>query len=171
MQRKPIIAVIGHDLHAKEVHRIAAEAVGREIARAGAIVLCGGRGTVPLAAAHGANSAGGAVIGMMPGDSNEGVPSDVSIPIVTGIGFARNQIIAMTADAVIAVGGGVGTFTEAAYSYLHGKPIIVLDYLEGILQKYSGKYLDEKKIVKLLGAKNPEEAVRLAMEKIAEKHK
>ena len=169
MARKKIIAVIGHDLHAKEEHRIAAEKVGREIAKKGAIVLCGGRGAVPLAAARGAEKEGGISVGILPDSEKKDVPACITIPVMTGIGFARNQVIAHTADAVIAVGGAIGTFTEAAYSYFDGKPVIVLEAVEGILNDKVGKYLDNKKIVKLIGAKTPEEAVGIALEKSAHK--
>lgn len=163
MRKKPIIAVIGHDRHAKKIHLKIAEEIGREIAKRGGIVICGGtnRG-VPNAVAKGAREMGGVAIGILPREDNSETSKYVTVPILTGMGFARNQILGFSSDAVIAVGGGVGTFCEMAYAYAYSKPIIAIVGMGGFPDKFVNKYLDDKRTVKIVGAKSAGEAVELA---------
>ena len=164
IKRKPIIAVIGHASNAKKIHTDTAYEVGKEIAKTGAILLCGGNPEgVPNAAAKGATESGGIAIGITPSESEEHSSPYLTIPIHTGMGFARNQILGLTADTLIAIGGGVGTFCEMAYSYAYKKPVIVITNLGGIPEQYKGKYLDSKKTIKIQEAKTPKEAVELAL--------
>lgn len=117
------IAVIGGSEHVEEDAR-AAEAVGYELARAGAILLCGGRSGVMEAACRGAKNGGGLTIGFLPGaergDENEHV--DIALP--TGMGEMRNMLIVTACDAVIAVGGEFGTLSELAFALRVGKPVV-----------------------------------------------
>jgi uncharacterized protein (TIGR00725 family) len=117
-----IIAVIGGDpapQHALDQ----AEAVGREVALRGHTLICGGMGGVMEAACKGASEAGGLTIGVLPDSDRDAMNPYVQVPIVTGIGRARNLAIALTADAVIAIDGGYGTLSEIAFALQHGKPI------------------------------------------------
>jgi uncharacterized protein (TIGR00725 family) len=83
-----IIAVIGGD-PAPEHALEQAEAVGREIAQLGHTLICGGRGGVMEAACRGASEAGGLTIGVLPGNNRREMNAYVQLPIVTGIGHAR----------------------------------------------------------------------------------
>ena len=51
----------------------------------------------------------------------------VDIPVVTGIGEARNVAVVKSAQAVIAIGGGYGTLSEIAYALKSNIPIIGLN--------------------------------------------
>lgn len=167
ISRPHLIAVIGHASHAKEIHLKTAYEVGKLIAESGAILLCGGNPEgVPNAAARGASESSGITVGITPKENSKSSSQHLTIPIHTGMGFARNQIIGLSADALIAIGGGVGTLTEMAYSYAYKKPIIVIEGLGGIPEQYIGKYLDEKKTTKILGSKTPEEAVKMALKNL-----
>jgi uncharacterized protein (TIGR00725 family) len=117
-----IIAVIGGD-PAPALALDQAEAVGREIALRGHILICGGRGGVMEAACKAASEARGITIGVLPDSDRSHMNPYVQIPIVSGIGRARNLTIALTADAVIAIDGGYGTLSEIAFALAHGKPI------------------------------------------------
>lgn len=103
-----------------------AEEVGRRIAGAGAVLVCGGLGGVMEAAARGAFTAGGEVLGILPGPGRETANPYVTIPVSTNMGHARNVIIAHTADALIAVEGEYGTLSETAIGLKIGKPVVVL---------------------------------------------
>ncbi len=103
-----------------------AEEVGREIARRGGTVVCGGLGGVMAAACQGATNAGGLTIGILPGDSRAAANPCVRIPIVTGIGYARNVAVVRTSQAIIAVDGSYGTLTEIAYALQAGIPVVGL---------------------------------------------
>ena len=104
-----------------------AEQVGCEIARLGAVLICGGRGGVMEAACRGARSAGGTTVGILPGTDRAEANPYVDIPIVTGLGEARNALVVRSADAVIAVRGGYGTLSEIALALKMGRPVVGLD--------------------------------------------
>lgn len=123
------IGVIGSGEAEREV-LVAARAVGRALARAEALLVCGGLGGVMSAAAEGASEEGGAVLGILPGDDPGEAASGVSIPVPTGLGEARNALVVKASEAVIAVSGEWGTMSEAAYCMKLGVPLVgVLDSL------------------------------------------
>ena len=115
----PYVAVVGAS-EASDADVADAEQVGRLLAQAGAIVVCGGRGGVMAAASRGAASAGGTVIGMLPGDGRSDANEWVTVAIPTGIGELRNGLIVRTADAMVAVGGAYGTLSEIALGLHNG---------------------------------------------------
>jgi uncharacterized protein (TIGR00725 family) len=121
-----IIAVIGAGRCPKEMAQIA-EGVGRELGKRGLTLVCGGLGGVMEAACRGAKEAGGQTIGILPGFSRRDANPYVDIPIVTGLGEARNVIVVRTAQAVIAVDGEYGTLSEIAYALKLGIPVVGLD--------------------------------------------
>lgn len=120
-----IIAVIGGDSPPQEA-LAQAEAVGRELAQRGHTLICGGRGGVMEAACRGARAAGGHTIGVLPGPDRSDVNPHVEFPIVTNLGAARNAIVVLSADAVIAIDGSYGTLSEIALALVHGKPVVGL---------------------------------------------
>ena len=101
---------------------------GREIGRR-AVLLCGGRGGVMAAAAEGARSVGGLTVGILPGGGVAESPPNphIQVPIYTGLGQARNQVIVLSAHAIVAVGGSWGTLTEIAMAMKHGVPVVCLE--------------------------------------------
>ena len=120
-----IVAVIGAGRCSEVVAQVA-ESVGRELARRGATVVCGGLGGVMEAACRGAKSEGGLTIGILPGFSRHEANPHVDIPVVTGLGEARNVIVVRTSQAVIAVDGEYGTLSEIAYALKLGIPVVGL---------------------------------------------
>ena len=100
--------------------------MGREIARRGAVLLCGGLGGVMAAAAQGAHEAGGVSIGILPGPDRTAANPHLTYALPTNLGHARNILIAHGADALIAVDGSHGTISEAAVALKLGKPVIGL---------------------------------------------
>ena len=91
-----------------------AEAVGRGIAEAGAVLVCGGRSGVMEAASRGAREAGGEVIGILPSLETADANEYVTHAVATGVGHARNLAVVASGDAVIAIGGEWGTLSEIA---------------------------------------------------------
>ncbi len=120
------IAVIGAGRWSGDVEALA-EAVGREVARHGAVLVCGGLGGAMEAACWGAKSAGGLTVGILPGTSREDANPYVDVPIVTGMGEARNVLVIRSAQAVIAVGGEYGTLSEIAHALKLGVPVVGLN--------------------------------------------
>jgi uncharacterized protein (TIGR00725 family) len=123
----PQVAVCGPRV-CTERQAALARRVGVLLAEAGAVVICGGGSGVMAAVAAGANSAGGLVVGIRPGQDREGASPDLSVTIVTNLGEARNAVIVWSADAVIAIGGSWGTLSEVALAQRRGGlPVMVLD--------------------------------------------
>jgi uncharacterized protein (TIGR00725 family) len=120
-----LIAVIGSASCSEDIAAQARE-VGRELARRGAILVCGGRGGVMAAACQGAKAMGGLTVGVLPGADRSEANPDVDVAIATGLGEARNAIVVRAADAVIAVSGGYGTLSEIGLALKMGKPVIGL---------------------------------------------
>jgi uncharacterized protein (TIGR00725 family) len=145
------IAVIGGSRPGRQALDSAFE-VGRLIARAGAVVVCGGLGGVMEAASRGAREEGGLVVGILPGASPADANPWVDVPIATGLGYTRNALVVMNADAVVAVDGEYGTLSEIAYGKIHGKTVVGLG-------TWDVKGVDI--------ATTPEEAVRMALEGLA----
>ena len=155
-----IIAVIGTRQPSPEESKLAEE-VGRELAKNGTILICGGLGGVMEDACRGACAEGGLTIGVIPGDDRKSANPYVQIPIVTGIGYARNVIIVKSAQAIIAVGGGYGTLTEIGYALDSKKPVIGLK-----TWKFSRNNQMDKSIIRARSAK---EAVSKALKIVKRK--
>lgn len=131
-------------------HEERAEQVGRLLAGRGATVVTGGLGEVMEAASRGAKQAGGTTIGILPGESGDGMNAWIDHVVVTGIGHARNLAVVASGDAVIAVGGKYGTLAEIGFALVLGRRVVILEpgwEVEGALR-----------------APTPEDAVRLALE-------
>ncbi len=125
VQRKIMIGIIGA-ARATEAGLAMARATGAEIARHGAVLVCGGLGGVMQAASRGCAENGGDVLGLLPGPDAAAANPFVTIAVPTNMGHARNVIIAHAADALIAIEGEYGTLSEMAISLKLGKPVVVL---------------------------------------------
>ncbi len=152
----------------------AAYRVGRRIAEAGAVLVCGGLGGVMEAAARGAHDAGGVSVGFIPGLDRQAANPYLTYVFPTGLGTLRNFLIIRSAQAAILIAGGVGTLQEATIAYDHRVPVIMVrgtggwaDRLPALL--LDGQYLDERRKVAFHTADSPEEAVYLAL-RLAPQH-
>jgi uncharacterized protein (TIGR00725 family) len=117
--------VVGAGRASEEEARLA-EAVGRGLASAGAVVVCGGLGGVMEAACRGARGAGGTTVGILPGSDRGAANEYVDVAIATGLGEARNALVVRAADALVAVGGEYGTLSEIALALKTGTPVVGL---------------------------------------------
>ena len=162
--RKYQIAVIGYNKDRCTEHsRNIAFEVGKEIARSGSILICGGLGGVMEAACRGAKENDGLTIGIIPQEEFSFANKFCDIVICTGIGFARDIIVATSADGIIAIGGGVGTMIELGVGYIKNKLMVVVAGSGGVSEMYGGKFLDERKIVPLMIAKDARSAVQMVL--------
>jgi uncharacterized protein (TIGR00725 family) len=123
------IGVIGPS-DATAAERETAYAVGREIALAGAVLVCGGRGGVMEAAARGASEApvepAATVVGILPGRDRAAANPFVTIALATGLGELRNAVIASSSDGLIAIGGNAGTLIEIGFALEQGRTVVSL---------------------------------------------
>ncbi len=151
------LAVIGAAQADDHLTTLALE-VGEAIAASGAILLCGGRSGVMEAAARGAQARGGRTVGILPGASSQQSPPNpfLDITLYTGMGQARNQILVLSGDAVIGIGGGWGTLTEIGLALKHRIPVVLLASWDLDLPSGQPEPLLQR-------ASGPEEAVELAL--------
>ena len=98
--------------------------IGRRLAEEGYLVFCGGGAGVMEAIAKGVHDEGGIVVGVLKGQNLEEGNKYLTVPIATGIGIARNAILAYNCDAAIAISGQYGTLSEIAYAFQLKKPVI-----------------------------------------------
>jgi uncharacterized protein (TIGR00725 family) len=159
--RKLQIGVIGYnDDRCSEVAREIAYRVGKEIALSGSVLICGGLGGVMEAACKGAKEANGNTVGIIPQDKFSFANQFCDIVICSGIGFARDFIVATSSDGIIAVGGGIGTLIEMSVGYMIKKKIVAISLSGGVSEVYAGKYLDERKRVLIESAPDAKSAVQ-----------
>lgn len=126
MRTRPHVGVIGAG-DCDAALAALAEAVGRRIAEAGAVLVCGGAGGVMEAACRGAKTAGGLTVGILPGKDRAEANEYVDVAVATGINEARNLAIIRTADVLVAVGGSYGTLSEIGFALKAGKRVVGLE--------------------------------------------
>jgi uncharacterized protein (TIGR00725 family) len=136
-----------------------AEEVGRLIAEAGAVLVCGGLGGVMDSAARGCEARGGLSIGILPGARREAASPHLTVSIPSGLGEARNALVVRSADVVIAIGGEFGTLSEIALALKAGTPVVGLHTWE--LAKHGSP------VNAIIQTETPQEAVRAALDAIA----
>lgn len=161
MSNDLFITVIGGSECTPEEQRLAEE-VGHLLAEQGATLICGGMGGIMEAACKGAFEAGGVTIGILPGEDRFLHNPYVKIPIVTGIGYARNVAVVKSGQAIIAIDGSYGTLSEIGFALQSGIPVIGLNtwelYKDGTLQD------------RIIKAATAREAVRKAIEYATDNH-
>lgn len=121
----PPVALIGPKEATEEQYQMA-EQFGVIMAKFGLTVICGGRTGAMEAVCKGVHSVDGRCIGLLPGDDWQEANPYVTVPVVTNMGPTRNSLIAKTAFALVAVGGGYGTLTEMAYGLHYNKPVFAI---------------------------------------------
>lgn len=152
-KKKVFVGVIGAGKCSKKIFALAEE-VGKEIAKSGAILVCGGLGGVMEGAAKGAKEAKGITIGILPGASKGEANPYIDIPIITGIGEGRNLMVIRSSDAIIALPGKYGTLSELSFAVKLDKPVVGISTWD----------ISER----ITKSNDPAEAVKLALEQISE---
>lgn len=122
---RPIVAVVGGS-DCTSAEAALAEALGRQLAQRGAVVVCGGLTGVMEAVAKGARAGGGLTIGILPGNDARDANAYIDVPLATGMGEMRNALIVRVAGAIVAIGGGTGTLSEIALALRIGTPVVGL---------------------------------------------
>jgi uncharacterized protein (TIGR00725 family) len=158
---RPQISVIGSGTCEQDSElALLAEDVGRRIAEASAVLVCGGMGGVMEAASRGAAEAGGTVIGIVPTASTADANPHCTHVVATGIGHARNLAVAASGEAVIAIGGEWGTLSEIGFARRLGRAVVTLRSWqprgEGAMAEMPGIEV----------AETPEQAVSMALDSL-----
>jgi uncharacterized protein (TIGR00725 family) len=154
------IALVG-GADATAADRELAHALGRGLAEAGAVLVCGGMGGSMEAACRGAHSKGGLTVGILPGTERSQANPHVDVALPTGMGEARNALVVRAADALVAVAGEFGTLSEIALALATGVPVVGLGTWE--LARAGGQ------VDAFVRASTPEQAVTMALALAAER--
>jgi uncharacterized protein (TIGR00725 family) len=126
MAARITVGVIGSgDELPQDLYQLAFD-IGALIAQRGAVLVCGGLGGVMAAAARGAAEQNGTVVGILPGTDKAAANDHVHIALPTGMGVARNALVAHASDAIIALPGAFGTVSEMAIALDSGKSVVLL---------------------------------------------
>lgn len=135
MGQKFTISVIGAHSADEKLKKLAME-VGKIVAKSGAVLVCGGLDGAMKAASKGAKMAGGLTIGLLPGKDKKDANPYIDIALPTSIGYARNVMVACSADLIIALPGSNGTRCEISYGLVYGRPVIDLGgwNIEGMIR-------------------------------------
>ena len=161
------ILVIGNNDNGctPELEKLAYE-TGTEVAKSNSILITGGLGGVMKAASRGAKENNGLTVGIIPQSDMSEANEFCDVVIPSGIGLMRDFLNALSADGVIAIGGGSGTLSEICASYMYSKPIVVLKNSGGTSTKFADQYLDHRKNVKIVGADTPKDAMEILLKQI-----
>jgi len=131
-KRKIMIGVIGRDGEIDEDVKKICYKIGKDIAKAGCVLICGGRNGVMEEVCRGAVENGGLTIGILPSENKDDANKYVQIPIATGMGYARNVIITASADGLIAINGRYGTLSEIGFALGYDKPVVLVKDSKGV---------------------------------------
>ena len=153
-----IISVIGGAESSPEILKLAEE-IGSEIAKRGVALACGGLMGVMEAVCKGAKKYDGVTIGILPSNFKDDANKFVDYAIPTGLGYARNFLVAKTGDAVIAIDGSAGTLSEIAIAWFSDKPIVAMASSGGWAKKIAGTRIDTRRTDEVHSASTPEEAL------------
>jgi uncharacterized protein (TIGR00725 family) len=171
MNKKLQIAVIGpagpeeykYKKPGPKVYK-AAGTIGKLLAQKGCIVFCGGKSGIMESVAKGAISKNGTTVGVVRGNLRNVSNKYINVEIVTNseTGGDTPPLI-LSSDGVIILGGGAGTLQEMIVAYRNKIPMVALTNFDGYGKKFAGKFLDERKSIKIEKAKTPKEAVELLL--------
>lgn len=157
---KGIISVIGSsDIDSETAKK--AQKIGQLIAKNGYMLACGGMGGVMEAACKGCKEENGLTIGILPSGNKNDCNPYVDVKIPTALGHARNTIVTLTGDGIIAIAGSAGTLSEICFAWVYKKPIVVLTGVEGWSSKLANQQIDSRRKDKIYPASTPEEALEI----------
>jgi uncharacterized protein (TIGR00725 family) len=161
MPRKPVIAIIGSGQDMEPAVSNARE-MGKLIAENGWVLITGGRDAgVMKAANEGAKEANGLTIGILP-NAKADISPVVDVAIITDTGQARNNIVVLSADVVVACGvDGAGTASEVALALKNSKHVVLLGASEKAISFFT--QIGEARIHT---TETPEAAVRIVNEQL-----
>ncbi len=151
--RKAQVTVIG-DAEANPEEYDEALKIGELLAELNVVVITGGRGGVMEAVGKGAISRNAVVVGILPSEEISQANEFCTVVIPTGMGHARNVVTALAGDIIIAIGGGAGTLSELAFSWIQNKPIIAYKAFEGWSKKLAGFSIDSRRRDVVFGVNN-----------------
>ena len=145
------------------IYKLARE-IGVLLAERNCILFCGGKSGIMESAAEGAKLANGTTVGVVKGNERNTVNKFIDIEIVTNtLTGADASPLILSCDGLIILGGGAGTLQEMTIAYRNNIPMVALTNMNGYGKTFAGKYLDERKTIKIEKSKTPKQAVELLL--------
>ena len=163
-----IISIIGASEINKDLEKKTIE-LGRLLAKNRFVVSCGGLTGVMEAVCKGVKQENGLTIGIIPFKDKSNANKYVDIPIP--FSQARNIVVVLSGDVIVAIGGKAGTLSELCFSWIYDKPIIALENVEGWSSQLAGKKIDDRRDDIIYPAKTPEEILKILNEILLDKNK
>ncbi|MGM0595732.1 MAG: TIGR00725 family protein [Myxococcota bacterium] len=154
MKKLKTVAVCGSSGHISDQVQMICIELGKNLAENGYNLVCGGRDGVMESVCRGfsqADNAQGTCIGILPGLYKEEANQYCQLVIPTGLGFARNSLVVLSADAVVVVQGASGTLSEVAYAWQFGKPLASLKSTGGVATRVADTRIDDRREDKIEG--------------------
>ena len=148
-----------------------AEEIGRLLAKNNYAVSCGGLEGVMEAVCKGAKEENGLTIGIIPYKEKSAANKYVDIAIPVPFSQARNIVVVLSGDVIVAIGGKAGTLSELCFSWIYGKPIIALSSVEGWSAKLAGEKIDQRRNDMIYSANTAEEVLSKVNELMQSKDK
>lgn len=145
-----------------------AEEIGRLLAESECIVFCGGKSGIMESVAKGARSVGGTTVGVVKGNERNLSNDYIDIEIVTNsLTGSDAPPLVMSCDGLLILGGGAGTLEEMTIAYRNKIPMVALTNFSGYGKIFAGKYLDDRKTVRIESANTSRKAVELLLKTIS----
>jgi hypothetical protein len=135
--------------------------IGRLLAKNKYAISCGGLFGGMEAVCKGAKQENGLTIGIIPYKEKKAANDYVDIAIPVPFSQARNLIVVLSGDAVVAIGGKAGTLSEMFFAWIYQKPIVALASVPGWSSKMANEKIDDRRRDKIYGAKTPEEVIEI----------
>ena len=138
--------------------------LGRLVGERGWVLVTGGRNAGVMAAAtNAAHAAGGLTIGILPWQfEDDELPAGLDVPIFTDLGNGRNNVIGLSATALVACGvDGPGTASEVALALKNNKAVILLNAAEVAV-----RFFESIGPGRVLRARSAADAIRLIEERV-----
>ncbi|MGV9172420.1 MAG: TIGR00725 family protein [Promethearchaeia archaeon] len=159
MNYKGTVAVIGASRIDSQTETKAIK-LGRLLAENGYVVSCGGLGGVMQAVCKGAKKADGLTIGIIPQKNKSAANPYVDIAIPVPFSHARNIVVVLSGDLIVAISGKAGTLSELAFAWIYNKKIVALTGIDGWANKMADSQIDDRRADKIYGEKTPESVVQ-----------
>ena len=142
--RKPQVCILGSAEPDSAAYELAGEA-GALLAKLGITVVSGCGSPATRVAAERAMAAGGLVVSIIPPGEMPAADWPATVVIPSGMGDARNLLMALSGDACIVIGGRAGTISEVCLAWLHKRPLLPLTGQGGWSNDLPANPPDERK--------------------------
>jgi uncharacterized protein (TIGR00725 family) len=142
--RRRQVCVLGSAEPDSAAYALAGQA-GTLMAELGITVVSGCGSPATRYAAECAVAAGGQVLSIIPEGAMPPPDWPATVVVPSGVGDARNLLMALAGDACLVIGGRAGTISEVCLAWLHKRPLLPLTGCGGWSDRLEQNPPDERK--------------------------